>query len=597
MRRLALFPLLFLSTTLFAGTNTSLEKADPTAVKPPVDPILVPALIDANRLPSDVANNIRAQLAWLQSSGLTSSQTDRARVEKAVLTATRALGYYRPTLTLTTKKEVNGKVPLQVSVKLDTPVTVAETDIRITGEAQNDPAFIRHLETLPAKGTRLNHDDFDKFKVGLSNLAAQKGYFDAEFVKSQLGVALNRREAFWDIDFASGSRYRFGNATFEGSQIELDYLKNIVPFKDGEPFDAEVLAELSRRLSNTGWFETFLVVPDFEAAQIDPEHRLPVNTTLTPRKANSIEMGLGYATDIGPRARIMWKKPWVNRFGHRLSLSSEISKEEPAFDSTYRIPVKENPLEEYWLLQGGYKHTDLNDTDADTASFTLSRWWEFDSGWQRSVRLRTSYDKFTQAAESHSTVLIYPGISFSRIRSRGGAMPYWADSQRYSLDFAAKDIGSDASFWIVQTQQSWIRTYSEKHRFIVRAQAGYIETDDFDHVPPDLRFFAGGDRSIRGYKYKSISPKNEEGSLTGAKALLTASAEYQYNITGKWWTALFYDAGEAVHDFKESHVKEGAGFGVRWLSPIGPVKLDLAFPLNDKSADDFQILIGLGAEL
>ena len=597
MRRLALFPLILFSANLFAGVNASLEKALKETAKTPAAPVLIPTLVDANRLPVDVADNIRAHLTGLQSAGLTPSQTDRARVEKAVLTAMRALGYYRPTLTLTTKKAVNGKVPLQIAVTPDQPITIAETAVRITGEAQNDPAFTRHLESLPAQGTRLNHGTYDSFKLGLSNLAAQKGYFDAEFVKSQLGVALNRREAFWDIDFASGPRYRFGDVRFEGSQIELDYLKNIVPFEGGEAFDAEVLAELSRRLSNTGWFETFLVAPDFEAAQNDPAHRLPVNTTLTPRKGNSIELGLGYATDVGPRTRIIWKKPWVNRFGHRLSLSAELSKEEPTLDSTYRIPVKENPLEEYWILQGGYKHTDLNDTEADTATFTLSRWWEFESGWQRSVRLRTSYDKFTQGDESHSTALIYPGISFSRIRSRGGAMPNWADSQRYSLDFAAKDIGSDATFWIFQAQQSWIRTYDEKHRFIVRAQAGYIETDDFDHVPPDLRFFAGGDRSIRGYKYKSISPKNEDGSLTGAKALLTASAEYQYNITGKWWTAVFYDAGEAVHDLKESHVKEGAGLGIRWLSPIGPVKLDLAFPLNDKSADDFQILIGLGAEL
>jgi len=132
---------------------------------------------------------------------------------------------------------------------------------------------------------------------------------------------------------------------------------------------------------------------------------------------------------------------------------------------------------------------------------------------------------------------------------------------------------------------------------VVRGHAGWIETDDFERVPPDLRFFAGGDRSIRGYKYKSISPRNADGTLSGASSLLTASVEYQYNLTGKWWSALFYDVGEAVDHFKENNWKEGAGFGVRWLSPIGPVKFDLAFPINDRTVDDFQFLIGLGAEL
>lgn len=594
MRRLSPLSLTLLLAGLVAGTPALALEKGKTA---PETPTLYPELLDADALPPDAADNIRAYLAGLQKAELTDTQADRARIEEAVLTAMRALGFYRPTISLVREATTGGKIPVKVSVTPDAPVLIAETTVNLTGDAAEDPDFVEHLKTLPAQGTRLNHGDYERFKAGLSALAAQKGYFDAEFLANELGVALNRREAFWRFDFASGRRYRFGAVTFEGSPIETDYLDNILPFEEGEAFDAEKLAQLSRRLSDTGWFETFLVAPDFEAAHADPEGRLPIETTVTPRKANSIETGVGYSTDVGPRMRVTWKKPWINRYGHSLSLSTEVSKEEPTFDTNYRIPVKANPLEEYWILQGGYKHTDLNDTRADTASFTLSRWWEFESGWQRTLRVRTSYDKFTQGDEQHSTLLVYPGVSFSRIRTRGGTMPHWADSQRYSVDFSSKDLGSDATFCIFQMQQSWIRTYHERHRFILRAQAGYIETDDFSLVPPDLRFFAGGDRSIRGYKYKSVSPTNPDGSLAGASVLLTGSLEYQLNLTGKWWGALFYDAGEAVEDIKKSNVKEGAGLGLRWLSPVGPVKFDLAFPLNDKSADDFQILIGLGAEL
>ena len=608
MRRVSPLSLTLLLAGFAAGTAAlAAEKgedraravADPVALAAAASdaPHLYPELVHAEKLPKEAADNVSAYLAGLRKAELTDTHADRVRVEEAVLTAMRATGFYRPTITLEKKAPTQGKIPLAVSVTPDAPVLIADTRVNLTGEAAQDPDFLKHLETLPLKGTRLNHGDYERFKAGLSALAAQKGYFDAEFAASELGVALNRREAFWRFDFASGRRYRFGDVGFEGSQIDEAYLENILPFEENAPFDAEKLALLSRRLSDTGWFETFLVVPDFEAAHADPEGRLPIDATLTPRKANSIETGVGYATDVGPRLRVTWKKPWINRYGHSLSLTTEVSKEEPTLDTSYRIPVKGNPLEEYWILQGGYKHTDLNDTRADTASFTLSRWWEFESGWQRSVRVRTSYDKFTQGDEHHSTLLVYPGVSFSRIRSRGGAMPYWADSQRYSVDFSSEDLGSDATFCILQMQQSWIRTVAERHRFIFRAQAGYIETDNFSLVPPDLRFFAGGDRSIRGYKYKSVSPKNPDGTLSGASVLLTGSVEYQLNLTGKWWGALFYDAGEAVEDIKKSNVKEGAGLGVRWLSPVGPVKLDLAFPLNDKSADDFQILIGLGAEL
>ena len=84
-----------------------------------------------------------------------------------------------------------------------------------------------------------------------------------------------------------------------------------------------------------------------------------------------------------------------------------------------------------------------------------------------------------------------------------------------------------------------IRTYARKHRFVLRSHFGWIETSQFDQVPPDLRFFAGGDRSVRGYDYKSISPENDEGELTGASRLAVGSIEYQYNVTGKWWGAVF----------------------------------------------------------
>jgi len=449
MRSLCLFSLLLLGAGLSVSAppalaaDTSSARAASSARSPLT---LKPELVHPERLPSDVQDNIRAYLEGLGSPELVNTQADRARAEKAVLTAMRALGYYRPRIHLTTGEARGRHVPLLIDIEPDTPVTLAGIQVTVTGDAQKDPAFTRLLKTVPGVGTRLNHGDYDRFKSSLSALAAQNGYFDAEFLQSELGVALSHHEAFWNIDFASGPRYAFGPVTFSGSQIEEDYLEHIVPFEPGEAYEADKLADLSRRLSNTGWFESVLVTPDFDAAADDPAHQLPVKTTVTPRKSNIIELGLGYATDVGPRSKISWKKPWVNRFGHQLTLSTELSRKEPTLDTSYRIPLRRNPLEEYWVIQGGYKHTDLNDTEADTTTFTLSRWWEYQSGWQRSVRLKSSYDQFTQGDESHSTTLVYPGVTFSRLRSRGGTMPYWADSQRYSVDFSSRRLASDTSF-------------------------------------------------------------------------------------------------------------------------------------------------------
>ena len=201
------------------------------------------------------------------------------------------------------------------------------------------------------------------------------------------------------------------------------------------------------------------------------------------------------------------------------------------------MPLLKNPLEQYYLVQGGFKRTDLNDTESDSTTLVASRYWDLSSGWQRAINLRWSLDHFTQGEITNTTMLFYPGVMISRTRSRGGLMPTWGDSQRYSIDYSNTAWGSDVDFSVFQAQNVWIRTLYDRHRFVARGTLGWIETGDFDKVPPDLRFFAGGDRSIRGYKYKSIAPKYANGDLKGASKLITGSLEYQYNVTGKWWGA------------------------------------------------------------
>ena len=103
-------------------------------------------------------------------------------------------------------------------------------------------------------------------------------------------------------------------------------------------------------------------------------------------------------------------------------------------------------------------------------------------------------------------------------------------------------------------------------------------TESVFDLPPSLRFFAGGDNNLRGYEYESISPKDSDGKLTGAKYMVTTSLEYQYRVYGNWWLAAFVDSGDAWNNTPEW--KTGTGFGIRWASPVGPVRLDLGFALG-----------------
>lgn len=119
------------------------------------------------------------------------------------------------------------------------PVRIGGTEVILRGGARTDSDYLALLKTRPAIGTVLNHGDYDGFKSSLTRVALRKGYFDSEFNKSQLGVSLDRHQAFWDIDYDSGERYRFGHVTFSGSQIRDEYLQNLVPFKEGDYYTSQ----------------------------------------------------------------------------------------------------------------------------------------------------------------------------------------------------------------------------------------------------------------------------------------------------------------------------------------------------------------------
>ncbi len=540
--------------------------------------------------------NVQAQLSSVDHSNISSTRLYRAQVNDAIRTALEALGHYEPKIEYRWRNKGKDAI-LEVNVEPDEIVRLAATNVTILGNGKSDSAFTNFLEQRPNLGEGLNQGQYEDFKSGLQSISAQRGYFDAEFVKKQLGVNVTEHKAYWDLIYDTGERYRFGGVQFLDSQIRPAILQNIVPFKEGDYYDAAALAQLNERLSKTQWFQSILLTPDIEAGREDSEKNVPIVAMLTPRKGNAVETGLGYSTNVGPRGKVKWTKPWLNDRGHSLEIGSEVSRYEQTLDSTYKLPLMDSPLEHYYLFQGGYKRKSLNDTESDAATLMASRYWEPYDGWLKAFHLTWKLDSFTQGQQSQNSMLLYPGATLSKTRSRGGLMPRWGDSQRYTLQWSDSLWGSDADFVALEMQHTLIRTFAERHRFVLRSHAGWIETNDFKNVPPDLRYFAGGDRSLRGYDYESISPRDENGDLTGATKLFTGSVEYQFKVTGKWWAAAFMDFGDAVDHWQDFKVKKGAGLGVRWESPLGPIKLDIARPVGSGAPNSWQFYIGLGPEL
>ena len=490
---------------------------------------------------------------------------------------------------------------LVATVKAGDPVRIQSAEFSVKGvdldDREHRSVFRRLRRELPKKGDQLNHGTYTNFKSLVERTAMRYGYFDGEFIESELQVNAVTNEGGWLVVYDPKERYRYGPVTFEGSQIREEILENLVPFEKGEAYSSDGIAELNRRLSATGWFNSIVVTPDITKGRKSGEKELPVEARVSPKTKNALEVGLGYSTDVGPRGKLIWKKPWINDSGHSLQSETDVSGLEQMLDFSYKLPLEKNALEHFWLFRSGYKHEDLNDTMSDAMSLEAARRWEPYEGWQKGVALKWRYDDFKQGSIANRTMMLFPEISLSRSRSRGGLMPRWGDSQRYTVGYASRMWGSEIDALMVEAQYVLIRTYARDHRFVLRSHLGWIEAGDFNDVPPDLRYFAGGDRSVRGYDYESISPKDENGELLGASRLLTGSIEYQLRVTGNWWGAVFLDIGRADNKFEFSNFKKGAGVGIRWESPLGPVKLDIARPVGDSQESGIQFYIGLGPEL
>lgn len=574
MKRIA-YGLLFLSLGVQAAT-----------VELKIEGIQQKALLD----------NVRLHLSQLSEDEADGSERYQQRVQELVDKGLRALGYYQSEYDfILTPRQPKAKDLLVLNVRLKSPVKLDERDVSILGDAAKDLEFERLIKReLPKQGSVLNHNVYEDFKSEVEKLARTKGYFDGHWLYHRLEVYPNDLVADWRLGYESGERYRYGEIQFLNSQIRSDYLQNMLRIKQGDEYSINDLSVLSSDMASSNWFSSVSVEPQLDAQN----KRVDLNVFLQPKKRNEMEIGVGFSTDVGPRMQFGWKKPWFNGRGHSFELNTGLSKPEQSVELRYKIPLLKNPLYYYYQLSGGLEREDRRNVRSVAANLGFERVWNHQTGWAFSLGLKSRYDAFEQGEEKLRTLLVYPSVGLNRTRSDKKRFPLWGDSQKLVVNWGSRVVGSEVNFYSVKLSSAWLRTYFDKHRVYLRAEAGYLHANNISRMPPALRYFAGGDMSVRGFGYKDISPRNAKGKRVGGTRLVTAAAEYQYQFYPNWWGALFYDTGMASYEFHRKLLHSGVGVGVRWASPIGAIKFDLATPVRSpNNQQGIQFYIGLGAEL
>ena len=515
--------------------------------------------------------------------------------------ALEPFGYYSPEISVDAPRNGgdNDHLTVTLTIRLGEPVRVRQSNLNIEGEGNDDQYLQTDLGAFrPQIGEVLDHTTYEASRNLITRRLAERGYLDAD--TTQRLVEVTRAEYAADIflTWASGIRYNMGPVTFHQEQFVPGLLDKLVSWEQGSYFHQGKLDRLRQSLVALDYFSAIDITPDPERAE-GREVPIDVELTLAPRSIYTV--GLSYGTDSGAGVRLGLERRYINSRGHKLLFDLNYAETRKTLSTIYRVPAFK------WLdgwytgaLQANDEQTDY--IDINNAKLILSRSGQINEQWNvvasaNALRERWRYGNASTEflTDYQYATLVYPEVRGEYVGVDDRLFPRRGVSGNLSLRGGVEGAGSDASFGQAHLNARWFLSPTDSSRLLLRGELGHTFTDELVGMPPSLRFFAGGDRSIRGYAWREVGPRILDDYAVGAKNVMTASVEYEHYLNGgPWGAAVFVDTGSASDSKPDLHT--GIGIGARWRSPVGPVRIDVAHGLNDPDSS-FQIYLNIGADL
>jgi translocation and assembly module TamA len=535
---------------------------------------------------------------------ITAAQVRRLyeRAPDQVREGLKPYGYYEADVTgEITPLGNNWRVVLHV--KPGTPVTVSDVTTELDPPVAQLPRIrgaLRQVNNL--KGQVLNDGAYDGVRDNVGALLTASGFLDARLLTHEVKVTRADHTATIALKWDAGVRYRIGKVKFTGSQFRDGFLDRYMPFKPGDYFAQDQLLQLQQALNGADYFSVVNVIPDVDNAK---NGVIDIDVQLAPAKRTIYTGGPFIGTDTGIGVRGGIEKRWINDRGHKWKNEVVAAQNLKTLTSLYTIPMP-GPDQRSFNFGATLRDADTTTSQSKTIELVANetKLWH---GWTRVIGLHVLSGTFTVGKKGgeadnalgldhgNSTEL-YPEITLSR--KSGDSQTFVRHGWSVTLT-ARSTVGtllSDARFSQFIADAKWIDAFAGNNRLILRGTAGYTSTSDFSALPPQLRFFAGGDRSVRGYGYQSLGPRNSFDRVIGGENLLVASTEVEHYFTRNWGIAAFVDAGNA---FTGTDITPaiGAGLGVRWLSPVGMIRVDVGTPIHNATEHGVQLHVVIGPDL
>lgn len=523
------------------------------------------------------------------------AEADRSVIRRALIAA----GYFNPSVSFSVKSAAGANEAAAVNFSIepgDRFRISRHVIVYADGEEPGRPADFgaAGIEVSDrADGATLE----DNQKRFLDHLL-REGFPRARIVGRRAEARLEEGVADAIYEFEIGRRTTFDGVELVGAKkTKTDFVASLKTWEDGAYFNRDLLVDFRDKLSKTGLFTTVEV----EAGTISENGAAPVRVTVEERKQRTIGAGVSYSTTEGPGGRLFLEYRNLAGRGERARAEIDATEVRQAFDLDFDKPLPRFPGSTFANLTFINDTTDAFNARSLELGAGLAKRWLDD-------RLETRAGLGLETSSVESRLRTAPAIADERLYLVSAPLSATWDTEddplalssgaRASL-FVIPYVGTD-QFTRLELVGRTRRNFGADDRFTLAGRFRVAATagSALRSLPVNKRVFSGGGSSVRGYDFQSVGPLDADGVPIGGRSAVEAAVEARAKVVGPVQIAAFTDAGavfaESFPDFNGDYLV-GAGGGVRYLSPIGPIRLDVAVPLEKRPTDrGFQFFISLG---
>ncbi len=432
----------------------------------------------------------------------------------------------------------------------------------------------------------------------------QSGYADAAPDPREVIVDHADRTVRPTFRIAAGGLVRLDGLVLDtDGRTNPAWLNQLRPWTEGDVYDPEDVAELERRLLDTGVYDTVTVALSAQD-DVDEAGRRRVLVGLSDRPRRTIELGASFSTLEGFGLDSRWSRYNVLGRADTLALVARLSELDSRLGGDLTLPHWRRAAQTLHLNAGAYRNeTDAFEETGFGVGADLRRRYGANSFVTAGASLDISRNDEKEArtlsplGRDLITAAVFAAVSLDRSNDRLDPTQGWRVDTRLEPTYIAGDEA--LPYLEVSAQGAAYLPLDDQGRTVIagRLRVGSLIGGELPDIPASRRFYAGGGGSVRGYGYQAVGPRLSDNTPTGGLSLVEVSLEARRKLTDRWGVVAFVDAGAVGDEMTPNgdNLSAGVGVGVRYDLGFGPIRADIAIPLDaDKRDGAFQIYLSIG---